>query len=431
MKAVVLIIMGFFSKLFKKKEVVQPKSEAVELEKLKDWFLEQFKVDTSFPQETIHSTILDFNQIVIDLNTKRDILQAKDLMNKKIPDRAIHAMEGNRTNYVNQLNILINVLGKPEIDRDQLRDFLANYNEKISQFSESSARSFYVLNEFFSNEIKLIASTLANLDRLMKRLKDIVNKDKEMQSNQDEVLGLIKRITSFLKLRIEKRDEIKVLKQKLEESQLFKKRMETKLEDLKSSARYKNATSLIERKEALEKELAQTKDNIVQGFSPILKYLKKYERVALDDEALIKSYVSDAISSLESDEDLQIKTVLNKLKDGITSGSLETKDSEKVISKIDFLLTKIDMYRGDFLNVKEQFYQTRKLVLGDAALQQSEDLDYRIKHSDEQIIENDSRIKICEKAILEADPDTIKDKVKRKIKELLNINLTIIENKSE
>ncbi len=420
--------MGWFADLFKKKKQVEVVSEAIELEKLKEWFLKRFEVDTSFSEEEVNEKIQLFNSLVLALNTERDVLSSKDLMNKKIPDRAKHAMEGNRTNYVNQLNILLNVLGKPEIDREQLRDFLDNYDEKIQQFSESSARSFYVLNEFFANEIKKIATSLKKLDDLMNGLKVIVNKDKETQGAQDEILGLIKRINSNLKLKAEKAKESAVLNGKLDESQKFKERMLQKLDDLKNSARYNAAQDLVKKRDSLESKLDSIRDEIIQAFSYVVKYLKKYERVALENEDLIKSYLDDSIKAVESDGEFVIKSILNKLKQNVTEGVIDVKDNEKLLSRMDFILMNISRLRNDLVNTKQEFLEKKKLVLGDAALQQAEDVEYRITHAQEQIDENNRKIKKCEEDIQGSDIEDYKLKVKSKVKELLHVNLTIIQN---
>jgi len=241
-------------------------------------------------------------------------------------------------------------------------------------------------------------------------------------------LGLIKRINSNLKLKAEKAKESAVLNGKLDESQKFKERMLQKLDDLKNSARYNAAQDLVKKRDSLESKLDSIRDEIIQAFSYVVKYLKKYERVALENEDLIKSYLDDSIKAVESDGEFVIKSILNKLKQNVTEGVIDVKDNEKLLSRMDFILMNISRLRNDLVNTKQEFLEKKKLVLGDAALQQAEDVEYRITHAQEQIDENNRKIKKCEEDIQGSDIEDYKLKVKSKVKELLHVNLTIIQN---
>ncbi|MBU0962765.1 MAG: hypothetical protein KKD48_02575 [Nanoarchaeota archaeon] len=258
-------------------------------------------------------------------------LNKAELKNPNIPERAKQIGEGNRYIYIKKLNLLANKIDLPERS-DEILAFCNSFDKDLDYFSESTARSYHILQEFFVEESGAIVINIRDLNILIKKLKKITE-DSEIKNLNE----LKKKADEFQQK--EKQKQIVEEKIRLEEEEIKKKNKkinekEQKLTDIENGSGYKKFMELIDKKKLQEQEIEFIKKQC--SFSAIESSLKKYERLILDDK-LVRKYLDNPLNALLEDKELKIVEVISKMKDSIINQELKLKEEkrEKILKELD------------------------------------------------------------------------------------------------
>ena len=134
-----------------------------------------------------------------------------------------------------------------------------------------------------------------------------------------------------------------------------KSELENEISQIKSSKDYAGYEKLLEEKKNIELKLNDVENTLFHDFSVLEKALKKYAKIAFENEKLILKYLSNPIIALIMDNDFKISKVLDSLKSVIEGNKLDLdeKKGRKALEKINDLdsvyFTKI---KDDFKNLK-------------------------------------------------------------------------------
>ena len=91
-------------------------------------------------------------------------LEEAELMNKNVPVKEKHFMEGNRAAYVKAVkDFLKKIKEVEEMSEEHIKDFLESYEEVSKEFRKASSRSGSITNTFFGKELSKITTNLNSI----------------------------------------------------------------------------------------------------------------------------------------------------------------------------------------------------------------------------------------------------------------------------
>ena len=330
--------MGIFDFLKKKKV----ESEQLKFNEVASWLEKEFSKE----MEIFNQNISSLKEKIIEEKNKTEQhlqkLAVEVLKNEKIPERAKQMMEGNRTTYLQKVRGLLSQINPPE-NYPEYEQFFVTIENDFERFSEVTLRNYQILREFFSNDISAIARNLKKFNELLKEMKQIV-----IKANINGIILLQNSVRELIVQRQRKEEnKIKVLelKETVSKNEIGVQKIQKKIVGLKNGEIYSKHLNSIKEKEKLELQRRNLTNSVFQSFSVISAGLKKYERVTLDG-SVVKAYNSNPISALLEDKELQIITVLAKMKGALNKLDLKEKKHVKVEQGINVFTKE---YLQDFL----------------------------------------------------------------------------------
>jgi hypothetical protein len=280
-------------------------------------------------------------------------LSSAELFNKKISDREVQIMEGNRQTYILKTNLFLTRLSSSKpADIEAVQPYLELFAGEFEALAKGSARSYYMLSEFFHNEAAKVASCVKDIERLFGQLGQL----NENYTSESRPLAEIAELMDLLKNSVARLKELKAEKKQedvgLESLQAEEKRLEKEAKALMATAPHHELDRLKAELAAVTLELKKQGDALAADFTALDKALRKFAKKS-NDELFIEDYLRDPASALISDTEGYIVPVLSRVKAGIENGSLELKDrmQEKALAKLgsmteEYLSDFADSYKG-------------------------------------------------------------------------------------
>ena len=291
----------------------------VALEDINAWLQVQIaslqkEADAKLAQKTkeIRFACREVKQLVIDLRDAQ-------LSNPSVSSKEKQFMAGNRQQYVRAALQLLDQLEASPSD------------ESLDKFGKATARSYHILQEFFSHEIQVITEKLHHISLLIKESCEISS-----QSPQQHVQQIMKHATRLLNT-IQRKQEFSLAIQRerisLEQQNTQSVKLHQQLKDLDSSDAHKEYAFLLDQLQKDDVAVKSVQAEIRDFFLPLDKPLRKYSRLA-EHPKLISAYTTDSVDALMHDQQLEILEVLSNLKTMLSSLQLQKK-TEKASQAID------------------------------------------------------------------------------------------------
>lgn len=327
--------------MFRKKQEVQK----IRFNELPVW------LDEYFDQLGLNSRISEFkasfSEKMRQIYDALEKLENAQLMNKNIPPKARHIMEGNRTNYIRQIKFFFQNIMLPA-DYENFQVFSQGFPKRLNELSRITQKNYFVLREFFEQEAYQIVKKIKELEndtlRLMQELDKRNVSSINLLRNKLYEYSKAERLIQELRLRKEATDiRISDLEEK---KRIIRKR----LEGFKESKPYCEYDELTKKEASITKEIAAERKAFLEVFLQLEKPLKKYEHQSLE-ENLIREYLDDPVLALKSDAELKIIEVLQKMQDALEQ--LNIKDRQK--GKVSKTIQKLD--EAFLSNAKEKFQE--------------------------------------------------------------------------
>ncbi|MBW2997641.1 hypothetical protein KY349_04850, partial [Candidatus Woesearchaeota archaeon] len=129
-----------------------------------------------------------------------------------------------------------------------------------------------------------------------------------------------------------------------------------------------------------------------------------------------------------SDERLEVLGVLEKMRSSIEQDRVELKDKEKekAMQRImDITKEKLSEARTTYVEAKKSIKQIDDSMRHNRALQDLNELQYKIEHTDNQIKILQDKIEKAQKTKEKIDLEKLRAEVQKKIKESMGIEVTI------
>ncbi|MFH1209303.1 MAG: hypothetical protein V1663_00740 [archaeon] len=409
--------MGFFD-IFKKKEIKEEQKQ-INLDELDQWFVslsEEIFKDVNLKLDEIRK------QIDYEKNNLRDnikILKEAKLLNTKIPERAIHLMEGNREIYIQRLNLL---LGQINLPKNNISLFYNSFENYLNDFSRITIRNYHILMEFFRDYIINISSGIKKLDSLIKQAKKLV--DDSGLEKTSQIKNKITEVKNKIKHKNELSDKKESSKAIIKDKEKNVFDSENDLKKLEDSSEYKNYINLINKEILLNNQIK----NIEQEFLSNIKFaLKRYERLSLEDK-LIRKYVEYSIRALLEDTELKIVGIIKNMKESIIKGTLDLKDSKK-----DKILEELDKLNKDYFDSFLKRYKDLKkdldklnLDIKESELKEIKEIKDKIEEHKKLLEEERNNLENLNKDYEKINVEELKRLLETDIREILKKDIKIV-----
>ena len=343
------------------------------------------------------------------------ILEKAELKNPNIPERAKQIMHGNRRLYVFKVNKLLDEIYLPK-DFDDIIVFCGSIDKSLDNFSKTTLRSYYILQDFFRDYVIDTSSNIKKIGILTKTIKETIE-----NSGIDKINDLRNKLNNIqkkIKLKENFNEDINILKKDMEKQNKRIKEKEKKLKKFEEESRYKKFIDLMNRKKVLERKLEDIGKEILYSFSDIKVALKKYERITLE-EKLVGKYLDEPFKTLLDDKGLKIIEIITKMKESIEKNEIELKDRKK--SKILKDLNNLNKnYFETFFNKYNEInkdLEKLKLEIKDIEIKDIEDLREEIKKDNSKLEEDKNKVNEMIKELMEINIEGLKENLERSIKE--------------
>ncbi len=283
-------------------------------------------------------------------NTK--ILISLDLTQRKADYRIKQITELGKKDYTVHLNKLIDNL-------EQKKDIF-HLSKSLDKFLVESEKSHFKATQLIGKEI----------ENIMNNIKELRKLEKNFLKNNDNLIKEKENIKLFL----EKINEIKQEEKKIENIKLeieninqdnsnYKRKIEEldkKITHTKESEGYKKQENLAKDKNQKQEALDKIKTEIKELLDK--KYLEKYAYVEQDkkNKKISISYIEDPISALFLDENLDILTILNEIKNRINANKISLKSPSKILEKINIAIESLSANKSRILQLNEEISSLNK-----------------------------------------------------------------------
>ncbi|MEE9525891.1 MAG: hypothetical protein V3V78_04775 [Candidatus Woesearchaeota archaeon] len=414
----------FFKELFKK----EVEKAEVNISDISKWFSDKTK---HVFEELNISLESDFNEIKEVLGSLRENLatlnnaEMKD--SDKIQDKIRQIVVGHRESYCRVLSHFINNIEFPkEINYVDGKRAAFDIDEGLTQVGKTTGKSYQAVQHLFSDELKNVANDLKKISNLSKQIKEKTEKSKvgEIDKIKEDIDGLIESI----KKRKDLKEQLKEKRELLQGFENKKKEYEDKIEGLKESGDYKRLAEYNKRLGEIEDSIKNREHEVIELFSTIETGLKKFERVTLENEKLVREYIASSVKALFNDKELKIVQLLENMERSIKSGSVDLRDKkrDKVLKGIENIFPqKLKTIISEHDELEEKKEDVKRNISSNPVKSQIKDIEYNIEHNSFKLKKQKEDIDLAEKKYNQIDLDVIKKELEEKIKERIDVEVII------
>ncbi|MBD3163822.1 hypothetical protein GF323_01355 [Candidatus Woesearchaeota archaeon] len=409
-------MLKFLEKFFKK----EVPAKKVKKEELADFFSEKAKLIEKGAAEKIEYYKKRLNSIIEETAANINNLKSAKLKNPKISTRELQFMEGNRKSYIQKTGLFLGQL--KDLLQYDLNFILSHYQEYIDNFAKATSRPYAILQEFFANESRAIASGIKEIDKAIKQL----SSESSVQGHA-RLESIRKELDSIRNKKEKKRElekEISHMENSISQINKKKQQLQKVRDDFISSPKYSELKRLENQKAEAELQLKQHRDKLYNDFSLLKKSLRKYQRMAFENDRLIGHYHTDALNALITDSGLKIAGILQGMKKALQEEKIKDKNREKLLHQIE------KMHRDYFSGYLERYDSLKKQSSRldeklDKEKQHLEDISENLSEAEEK----ESRLKQRKKQLEEeADIDisSLINRVKEDIEKITGLKIELV-----
>jgi len=412
----------FLKKIFKKEEEIS--EEKVSADELDKWFDNKSKRILDELSSKIKAIKNKINEEIEKTKQNLEILKNAQLRNPKIPFRAKQLMEGNRDAYIKRVDIFLRQI---ELDKnyEELLDFCNNFDNKLTDFGKSTVKAYHVLQEFLANESGAIAGNIKNIGNLIKDVKGKI-KDTDIDSIKNIKENIIE-FRSMIKQRERNKEELERNKKEREELIKSGKDIINDIEVLKKDNEYEKLSKLRAEKDEIIRQINAHKSKLLHSFSVIETALKKFSRMAFENEKLVNRYLENPLF-LSEDKELKIINILKALERNVLNNTVQLKDRKKrktleEIKKMDkeFFDNFLKRYNESKEKINQIDNDTNKIDIQNKI----NELNSKKENNDLKLENMGKDITNLKKNIEKEDIDKLKENIKKEINAKLKTNIIV------
>ncbi len=417
----------FIKSMFSRKEgPKEPSSAEVPLNGLSEWLIS--KTEDKFTRlneknSAIFETVRNHKE---KINEKLELLNSAKLANPNISTREMQIMEGNKITYTRRVELFVNQLDLPEqVTFDSSVEFHSNFKKYLDDLNRNTQKPFFVLRNFFDNEVESIAREINGLSQRMGEL------GKNISENQE--IARIIELKSMIKDIVDKSEAIKRISKAIEEEEANMDKVSVEIEDIENkitkvqnSEDHKKFESLRQEKAAIENDLTNVKLAISGVFASLEKPFKKYKNINKEDN-LLDQYINEPLPAFLRDKEFKIINTIADLRAQLDNLDLDDKRKEKVTELICGLSReKLDDLRNRYLDVKNNLEANERKIRLSSANTQLTELEYKLTFLKEKLSKSEAELNLLNQKMEKVRDMIHTEPLQEKLKEVTNVDVKIV-----
>ncbi len=366
-------------------------------------------------------------RITNEIDLARDNLNklaSAELRNPNISLKELQFMKGNREAYMKRAGIFLDRLKLPETPKDILL-FVKDFDKELDSFGKSIARPYHILQDFFGHESREVALNIKNIDSAVKELNALI-----ICSGLDRVGKLESDINSLLSSINQKKELISSINSVEDGISALIKDKESSEQELRiitESKEFAGLQKLKEEKNKIIKEFNEHKKELIHSFAILERSLKKFHRIAFENQDLIGEYLDNPVGALEQDKELKILEILDKVRSSVGNDKLDLKDrkKDKTIEEIakltkEFFVSFKDKYDG----IKSKLNSLSRSIDASDIEQHIEDINSKLEKAVMQIESKKRSLENSKEELKKINLEKTKSDIEKEAKHL-NVDLKI------
>jgi outer membrane murein-binding lipoprotein Lpp len=412
----------FLERFFRKKEPLR-----IERKNL-DSFINS-KLENSEIKLFSKEFLEQLNEHINNISEKCKELENAELQNKNIPSRAITIMQGNRKAYIQKTIQFTDKIKRIVEGIDQTNDsekILGKISEMkylLEEYTKATQKPYFVLQEFFANESKNIASEIKQINDLFEKLeKKIKNSDTH---KFQEVSLLIEKIKNLDEKNSKLHKEKKTLEKSLIEEEKKINGLNKEINKIKNSDEFKKLSNIQEELGEARAQKKQLSDEINYKISPVSRALRKFAKISLDEDK-VNFLISEPFNAVKNIETEKLADLFLDLRKNIQNENLGLKKKVRgkylsIISEFDKKF--IENFKGRIRTLNSKIKELSSEINKSRIWKNIEDLNSRVEKIEKSAEQIKREVSICNENISKINTKDINAKIKE-ILESMDIELT-------
>lgn len=414
--------MEWLRSIFKTTKKEEPAEEIPE-EELLEWFLERSDAVISDIQQDIREKLDQLEEEIDAVNAALDTLAEAKLQNENISEKARAIMQGNRAAYVKFVRMFITTLDVPsEITHENMQVFISSFEDKLDTMHKSTAKSFYILQEFFAHESSEVAKHLKTMDSIIRSL---------LHNKFSGMLALKKRIKELDAQRKSSKDLARNIADEEQEASVTMNLIndtDRHIKKVKQSAAWWDLDKLRKEQQTAHQKIRNVENHLHGKLTSVDRVLKKYAWLVPEHKELVEKYLESPMVALLDDPSLTIILILQRAEQLVQENQIELKEKEKekMIQKLRELTSEnLRDALAQHGALKDSLDELERRIRGNGVMRELEELEYKLAHLQEKYARIEENREKLEKQRAKMDVEKAKSGIQSEIREVLGVAVLI------
>ena len=266
----------------------------------------------------------------------------------------------------------------PEINSyKDVKNFNAIAGRMLKKIGDALGRHSIAINAFARKYANKLKNDLKIMTDGNDEITTIITNHTELESKINDVLETVDKIQQSKKLVIDLAEEQKQTEKTIDDLVTTIEQDEKEIIDIKRSNEYTEYLQINEKLNSLSTEKNKIKNEIEHQFTKISRPLNKYVYVSSLDKPqkkLLANLIANPYDVLVDSDKQDIIKILESTRNGVQSGSVSVKDTDKSLSQIDETLSLLDTFiqKIDVFNRSKDDIESKLSVLNNEHLKQKE-----------------------------------------------------------
>ena len=290
----------------------------------------------------------------------------------------------------------------PEINSyEDVKNFNALAGRILKKIGDALGRQSSVIHIFAKKYAGKLKGDLKVMTDGNDEVTTIITNHSELETKIEQILETMNKIEQSKKLIVDLGEQQKLAKKTIDDLTTMIDRDENRINDIKNSSKYTEFLQINENLDSLSSEKNKIRNEIELQFTKISRPLNKYVYVSSLDKPLKKlltNLIANPYDVLIDTNKQDIVQILESTRNGIQSGSVSVKDTQKSLSKIDETLSLLSGFivKISNFNSSKNDIESKLLAFSNDELRQKES-NLSMHHNDKLSLE--SKIKSIEEEL--------------------------------
>ena len=290
----------------------------------------------------------------------------------------------------------------PEINSyEDVKNFNALAGRILKKIGDALGRQSSVIHIFAKKYAGKLKGDLKVMTDGNDEVTTIITNHSELETKIEQILETMNKIEQSKKLIVDLGEQQKLAKKTIDDLTTMIDRDENMINDIKNSSKYAEFLQINENLDSLSSEKNKIKNEIELQFTKISRPLNKYVYVSALDKPLKKlltNLIANPYDVLIDTNKQDIVQILESTRNGIQSGSVSVKDTQKSVLQIDETLSLLSGFivKISNFNSSKNDIESKLLAFSNDELRQKES-NLSMHHNDKLSLE--SKIKSIEEEL--------------------------------